>query len=68
MRKAVRDSVVEAGEIILLIAAGGALGAVLRQGGMAELAAATVPSQKLLLLPIAWGITALVRIARRRWP
>ncbi len=64
VRKAVRDSVVEAGEIILLIAAGGALGAVLRQGGMAELAAATVPSQKLLLLPIAWGITALVRIAQ----
>jgi len=64
VRKAVRDSVVEAGEIILLIAAGGALGAVLRQAGMAELAAATVPSQKLLLLPIAWGITALVRIAQ----
>jgi GntP family gluconate:H+ symporter len=31
---------------------------------MAELAAATVPAQKLLLLPIAWGITALVRIAQ----
>jgi len=64
VHKAVRDSVVEAGEIILLIAAGGALGAVLRQAGMAELAAATVPAQKLLLLPIAWGITALVRIAQ----
>ena len=64
VRKTVRDSVVEAGEIILVIAAGGALGAVLRQAGMAELAAATVPSQKLLLLPIAWGITALVRVAQ----
>jgi GntP family gluconate:H+ symporter len=64
IRRTVRDSVVEAGEIILLIAAGGALGAVLRQAGMAELAAATVPEQKLLLLPIAWGITALVRTAQ----
>jgi GntP family gluconate:H+ symporter len=60
----VRDSIVEAGEIILIIAAGGALGATLRQAGMAELAAATVPEQKLMLLPIAWGITALVRIAQ----
>lgn len=64
VRRTVRAGVVEAGEIILVIAAGGALGAVLRQAGMAELAAAAVPSQKLLLLPIAWGITALIRIAQ----
>ncbi len=64
VRRTVRDSIVEAGEIILIIAAGGALGATLRQAGMAELAAATVPEQKLMLLPIAWGITALVRIAQ----
>lgn len=64
VRKTVKEGVVEAGEIILIIAAGGALGTVLRQAGMAELAAATVPTQKLLLLPIAWGITALVRIAQ----
>jgi gluconate:H+ symporter, GntP family len=64
VRKTVKEGVIEAGEIILVIAAGGALGTVLRQAGMAELAAATVPEQKLLLLPIAWGITALVRIAQ----
>lgn len=64
VRRAVRDAVVEAGEIILVIGAGGALGAALRQAGMAELAAATVPEQKLLLLPIAWAITALVRVAQ----
>jgi GntP family gluconate:H+ symporter len=64
VRGTVRDSIVEAGEIILIIAAGGALGATLRQAGMAELAAATVPTQKLMLLPIAWGITALVRVAQ----
>jgi len=64
VRRTVKEGVIEAGEIILVIAAGGALGTVLRQAGMAELAAATVPTQKLLLLPIAWGITALVRIAQ----
>ena len=64
VRTTVRAGVVEAGEIILVIAAGGALGAVLRQAGMAELAAATVPAQRILLLPIAWGVTALVRIAQ----
>ncbi len=64
VRRTVRDSIVEAGEIILIIAAGGALGATLRQAGMAELAAATVPEQRLMLLPIAWGITALVRVAQ----
>lgn len=64
VRQAVKEGVVEAGEIILVIAAGGALGTVLRQAGMAELAAATVPTQKLLLLPMAWGITAIVRIAQ----
>ena len=64
VRRTVREAVVEAGEIILVIAAGGALGAALRQAGMAELAAATVPSQKLLILPMAWAITALVRVAQ----
>jgi GntP family gluconate:H+ symporter len=64
VRRTVKEGVVEAGEIILVIAAGGALGTVLRQAGMAELAAATVPTQKLFLLPIAWGVTALVRIAQ----
>lgn len=64
LRDTVRASVIEAGEIILVIAGGGALGATLRQAGMAELASAAVPEQKLLLLPMAWGITALVRIAQ----
>jgi len=64
VRKTVKEGIIEAGEIILIIAAGGALGTVLRQAGMAELAAATVPTEKLLLLPIAWGVTALVRIAQ----
>ena len=64
VRRTVREGVVEAGEIILVIAAGGALGAALRQAGMAELAAAAMPAQKLLLLPIAWAITAIIRVAQ----
>jgi len=64
IRSTIRESIVEAGEIILVIAAGGALGATLRQAGMAELASAAVPEWKLMLLPIAWGITGIVRVAQ----
>jgi GntP family gluconate:H+ symporter len=64
VRQAVAAAVLEGGEIILVIAAGGALGATLRQGGMAELAAAAVPAHALLLLPIAWGLTVLLRAAQ----
>lgn len=64
VRQAVAAAVLEGGEIILVIAAGGALGATLRQAGMAELAAAAVPTQALLLLPIAWGMTVLIRAAQ----
>jgi GntP family gluconate:H+ symporter len=64
VRRAVAAAVLEGGEIILVIAAGGALGATLRQAGMAELAAAAVPKQAILLLPIAWGVTVLIRAAQ----
>jgi len=64
VRRAVAEAIVEGGEIILVIAAGGALGATLRQAGMAELAAAAVPQHALLLLPIAWGVTVLIRAAQ----
>ena len=64
VRKSIHDAVIEAGEIILVIAAGGALGSTLRQAGMSELASAFVPEATLLFLPMAWGITAIVRIAQ----
>jgi len=64
VRQAVAAAVLEGGEIILVIAAGGALGATLRQAGMAELAAAAVPQHALLLLPMAWGVTVLIRAAQ----
>ncbi len=63
-RASIRTAIVEAGEIILVIAAGGALGQVLRQAGMEELAHAAVPEWKLALLPMAWGITAIIRVAQ----
>jgi GntP family gluconate:H+ symporter len=64
VRGVIRTAVVEAGEIILVIAAGGALGQALRQAGMAELAGAAMPGRTLALLPLAWGITCLIRVAQ----
>lgn len=64
VRRAVRGAVVEGGEIVLVIAAGGALGASLRQAGMAELAASVLPGDTLLLVPVAFLVTCLVRAAQ----
>ena len=64
VRRSIRSAIVEAGEIILVIGAGGALGQTLRQAGMAELASAAVPEWKLALLPVAWAITAVIRVAQ----
>ena len=64
VRRAVREAVVEGGEIVLVIAAGGALGATLRQAGMAELAAGAFPAHPLLLVPMAFLVTCLVRTAQ----
>lgn len=64
VRAAIRSSIIEAGEIILVIAAGGALGQTLRQAGMSELASAAVPAWKLGLLPMAFAITAVIRVAQ----
>jgi GntP family gluconate:H+ symporter len=60
---AVREGVVEAGEVVLLIAAGGALGLALEQAGVAGLAAAALPADTRLLIPAAFAITALLRTA-----
>lgn len=64
VRRAVRDAVVEGGEIVLVIAAGGAFGAVLRQAGMADLAPATGPGSAWLLVPTAFLVTCLIRVAQ----
>ena len=64
VRRSVRAAVVEGGEIVLVIAAGGALGASLRQAGMAELAATALPAHPLLLVPMAFLVTFLIRAAQ----
>ena len=60
---AVREGVVEAGEVVLVIAAGGALGRALEQAGVAGLAAAALPADQRCLIPAAFAITAILRTA-----
>jgi len=64
VRRTITESVTEAGEIILVIAAGGALGGALRQAGMAELSHGFATGTGLALVPIAWAITAVIRVAQ----
>jgi len=60
----VRATIAEAGSIILVIAAGGALGTALRQAGLAQLSAGVGGGSGLALIPIAWLVTAVIRVAQ----
>ena len=60
---AIREGVVEAGEVVLVIAAGGALGRALEQAGVAGLAAAALPADQRFFIPAAFAITAILRTA-----
>jgi GntP family gluconate:H+ symporter len=66
MAPAVGNALSSGGVIILITAAGGAFGQALRQTGIASNIADLVPSSgsALLWLPIAFGITMMVRIAQ----
>ena len=64
IRRTVSEAVTEAGGIILVIAAGGALGGCLRQAGLAQLASGLAAGGGLALIPIAWAITAVIRVAQ----
>jgi len=64
VRRTITESITEAGEIILVIAAGGALGGALRQAGMAELSQGFATGTGLAIVPIAWAITAVIRVAQ----
>ena len=64
IRRTVGEAVAEAGGIILVIASGGALGATLRQAGLAELSAGFTSGTGLSLIVVAWAITAVVRVAQ----
>jgi len=64
LRATLGEAVTEAGSIILVIGAGGALGATLRQAGLAELSRGLVVGEGLALVPVAWLVTALIRVAQ----
>ena len=64
VRSTIAEAITEAGGIILVIAAGGALGATLRQAGLAQLSAGLGAGSGLALIPIAWLVTAVIRVAQ----
>jgi GntP family gluconate:H+ symporter len=64
VRKTVAEAVTEAGSIILVIAAGGALGATLREAGLGQLAAGLATGTGFALIPVAWLLTAAIRMAQ----
>ncbi|MFM8891516.1 MAG: GntP family permease, partial [Planctomycetia bacterium] len=64
VRRTVAEAVTEAGGIVLVIAAGGALGGTLRQAGLAELSSGLATGGGLALVPIAWLVTAVIRVAQ----
>jgi GntP family gluconate:H+ symporter len=62
--KAVGEALKEGGVIILITAAGGAFGYVLRQTEIAASLKDLVPAGRLSLLPLAWGVAMLIRTAQ----
>jgi len=64
VRRTIAEAVTEAGGIILVIAAGGALGGALRQAGLAQLSAGLATGAGLAVIPIAWLVTAIIRVAQ----
>ena len=64
VRRTIAEAVTEAGGIILVIAAGGALGTTLRQAGLAQLSAGLATDAGIAIIPIAWLVTAIIRVAQ----
>ena len=64
VRELIQTALSGAGVIILITAAGGALGKVLQGSGIADELAALFPDAGSALLPIAFLVTALVRVAQ----
>jgi GntP family gluconate:H+ symporter len=64
VRRTVNESLAEAGGVLLLIAGGGALGGTLRQAGLQEIFTGLAPGGGLALIPVAWLVTATIRIAQ----
>ena len=64
LRTTVATGIQSAGSVLLVIAAGGALGGALRGAGLAEVFTGFAPSGGLALVPLAWAVTATIRIAQ----
>ncbi|MFO0191755.1 MAG: GntP family permease, partial [Planctomycetia bacterium] len=64
VRTSIAEAVTEAGNIILVIAAGGALGATLREAGLGQISAGLAAGAGLALIPVAWLLTAVIRMAQ----
>jgi GntP family gluconate:H+ symporter len=62
--KGVEKALEEAGSIILITSAGGAFGGVLQQSGIGLRVQELSVAYSIGILPLAWGVTALVRIAQ----
>ena len=64
MDKGVGIALEEAGLIILIIAAGGAFGGVLQQTGIGPRLQELSAAYNIGILPLAWAVTAVVRVAQ----
>jgi GntP family gluconate:H+ symporter len=64
LRTTVTSGIQSAGSVLLVIAAGGALGGALRAAGLAEVFTDLAPTSGLALVPLAWAVTATIRIAQ----
>lgn len=63
MATAVDESIMSAGNIILITAAGGAFGAVLQQSGIGPWMQSAVAAYSLPVIPLAWLLTVTMRTA-----
>jgi GntP family gluconate:H+ symporter len=64
LKKPVEDSVLSAGTIILITAAGGAFGHILQQTSIGNWIAERSPDYQYAILPLAFFITAVIRTAQ----
>ena len=64
VRSTVAAGIQSAGSVLLVIAAGGAHGGALRAAGLAEVFTDLAPTSGLALVPVAWAVTATIRIAQ----
>lgn len=64
LKKPLEAAITSAGVIILITAMGGAFGAMLQQTSIGNLLINISPRNQLLALPLAWFITAVIRVAQ----